>query len=63
MTISEFNSLDLKDQLDITWEKGILEDHNTHGDCYYILYRVDDFFVEVTFLAETNDITNIKSFQ
>jgi hypothetical protein len=62
MTLSEFNSLDLDDQLDVTWEKGILEDHNTHGDHFYLLYKIDEFFVEVAFLSETHDITEIKTF-
>ena len=63
MTLSEFNSLDLKEQLDVTWEKGILEDHNTHGDHFYLLYHLGDFFVEVAFCAESHEITRIKTFQ
>jgi len=43
MTLKEFNCLELKDQLEITWEKGVIEDHITYGDYYYILYKLYDF--------------------
>lgn len=62
MTLSEFNKMDIKDQLDVTWEKGILEDHNTHGDQFYLLYHLHDFYVEVAFCAQTHEITEVKSF-
>jgi hypothetical protein len=63
MTLSEFNSLNRDDQLNVTWEKGILEDHNTHGDHFYLLYHLDNFFVEVAFCSESHNITEIKTFQ
>jgi hypothetical protein len=63
MTLSEFTRLDMEDQLDETWDKGVLEDHNTYGDHYYLLYKLYDFFVEIAFNAKTDDITEVKSFQ
>jgi hypothetical protein len=63
MTLSEFTRLDRKDQLNLTWDKGILHDHITHDRHYYLLYRLYDFFVELAFSAETNDIIGVSSFR
>jgi len=62
MTITEFNTLALKDQLDITWDRGVLEEHTTSGDHYDLLYRLYDFFVEVTFIESTDEIRHLKTF-
>ena len=62
MTLSEFNNLDLKDQLDLTWENGTLEDNVTHERHYYLLYKLYDFFVEVAFSSDTDDIVGVSSF-
>jgi len=62
MTLSEFNRMAVKDQLEITWDKGILEDNVAHGNYHYLLYRLGDFFVEITFNSETDDVVGLKSF-
>jgi hypothetical protein len=62
MTLSEFNSLDLKNQLEITWEKGIIEDTVTFGALYYILYKVDDFLVEIASRVDSNEILHVQGF-
>ncbi|HET6994734.1 MAG TPA: hypothetical protein VFI06_07120 [Chitinophagaceae bacterium] len=63
MTLPEFNRLDLKDQLALTWDKGDLQEHITHDRHYYLLYKVYDFFVEVAFNSDTNDIIGLSSFR
>jgi hypothetical protein len=63
MTLPEFTRLDRKDQLNLTWDKGILQDHITHDRHYYLLYKLYDFFVELAFNAETNDIIGLSSFR
>jgi len=62
MTLKEFNCLELQDQLEITWEKGVIEDHITYGDYYYILYKLYDFFVEIAFKTGKDDVIQVKSF-
>jgi hypothetical protein len=62
MTLSEFNRMDLKDQLSITWDKGILEGNFTHERHYFLLYKLFDFFVEIAFDAETDDILGLSCF-
>ena len=62
MTLSEFNDLKVKDQLETTWDKGVLEDNVAHGKYQYLLYRLDDFFVEITFNSETDDIIGLGGF-
>ena len=63
MTLSEFTRLELKDQLNLIWDKGVLHDHITHDRHYYLLYKLYDFFVELAFNAETNDIIGVSSFR
>lgn len=62
MTLSEFNRMAIKDQLEITWDKGTLEDNVAHGNYHYLLYRIDDFFVEITFNSETDDVVGLNGF-
>ena len=62
MNLREFNSLDLNKQTEIVWEKGILEEHRTDHEFYYVVYKIDDFFAEVAFNNKTNEIVEIKSF-
>ena len=62
MTLSEFNSLAEKDQLETTWEKGILEDNVAHGKYHYLLYKLDEFFVEIAFNSETDDIVALSGY-
>lgn len=62
MTISEFDSLNLKEQAKITWENGIIEDNRANEDYHYILYKVHDFFVEIAFHPESEEIVQIRSF-
>jgi len=62
MTLSEFNRMATKDQLEITWDKGVLEDNVAHGKYHYLLYKLDDFFVEITFNSETDNVVGLKSF-
>jgi hypothetical protein len=62
MTLAEFNRLDLKDQLEITWEKGVIEDAVTYNIYHYVLYKVDDFFVEISFRMDSNEFIHLQCF-
>jgi hypothetical protein len=62
VSLHEFNSLDVKKQTEIVWEKGILESHKSDIKFYYLVYRIDDFFAEIAFNNKTDEIVEIKSF-
>jgi len=62
MTLSEFNRLELKDQLEATWVKGTLEDNVGHDKYQYLLYKLEDFFVEITFNSETDEVVGLSGF-
>jgi hypothetical protein len=63
MTLAEFNKLDLDDQLEKTWESGVIEDHRQDHEHHYILYKIFDFFVEIAFHPDTQEIMEVRSFQ
>ena len=62
MTLSEFSKLEMKDQLELTWDKGVLEDNVAHGKYHYLLYKLNDFFVEITFNSETDDVVALSGY-
>jgi hypothetical protein len=62
MTLSDFNTLQINDQLEATWEKGVLEDNVANGTYHYLLYKLDDFFVEITFNSETDDVIALSGY-
>ena len=63
MTLYEFNSLKLEEQLTIVWNKGeFIDNHfSTLERCN--CYAIDKFFVEVVYDAEHNTITELRSFK
>jgi hypothetical protein len=63
MELVEFNSLDLTKQAEITWEGGVLEGHCKHGKYHYVLYKLDAFFVEIAYDAETEEVIQVRSFR
>jgi len=62
MTLSEFTKLEVKDQLEVTWVKGILEDNVAHDKYQYLLYKLEGFFVEITFNSDTDEVVALSGF-
>jgi len=62
MTLNEFKALNLNDQAETTWQHGVLLDDRQEGKRYMILYRIDNFFAEIHYDQDMNEITGIKSF-
>ena len=63
MTLYEYNSLSLEQQLTIVWNNGaFLDNHITEKEkCN--CYAIDMFFVEVVYDAEHNVITELRAFK
>jgi hypothetical protein len=62
MTLHEFKLLDLNEQAQATWDLGTLMGCREDGEHHMVLYRVDDFFIEIHYHTEQNEITAIESF-
>ena len=63
MNLCEFRLMNLNDQAEITWEHGVLLDHREEGKQNMILYRINNFFSEIHYDQDMNEITGIKSFE
>jgi len=63
MTLYQFNSLELDEQLKIVWNEGEFIDNHFSIIERCNLYAIDKFFVEVVYDAEHNTITELKSFK
>lgn len=63
MTLYEFNVLELNERMEVVNQQGtFLDNHITKLErCN--LYAINKFFVEVVYNADTNTITEIKSFK
>ena len=63
MTLYEFNVLSIEEKQSVLWQNGIfLDNHITQKEkcnCYALF----KFFVEVVYHAETNTITELRSFK
>ena len=62
MTLDEFRLMNLNDQAETTWNMGVLLGHREEGVHNMILYRINDFFAEIYYDRDMNEITGIKSF-
>ncbi|MEJ0106552.1 MAG: hypothetical protein WDO19_30180 [Bacteroidota bacterium] len=63
MTLHEFKSLDFNDQAAAIWSNGVLLEHKDEGQTRFILYSIDDFFAEIHYNQERNEITCINSLE
>ena len=63
MLLYEFNSLNFKEQLEAVYSIGVFLDNFITAKERCNLYAIDIFFVQITYDAETNSITDINSFK
>jgi hypothetical protein len=63
MDLREFQLMNLNDQVDTTWDQGILLGHREEGKQNMILYRIDNFFSEIHYDQDMNEIIGIRSFE
>jgi hypothetical protein len=62
MTLNEFKLLDLNEQAQATWDHGILMGFREDPEYHMVLYRIDDFYIELHYHTSQNEITAIESF-
>ncbi len=63
MTLYEFNSLNLDEQLKFVWKEGEFIDNHFSTIERCNCYAIDKFFVEVVYDAVHNTITEVRSFK
>jgi len=62
MTLYEFKALSMNEQAETTWHQGVLLGFREQDDRHMVLYRIDNFFVEIQYHTLQNEITHIVSF-
>ena len=62
MTLYEFKQLNTDDQAQTTWDCGVMVGDRVEGDRHMILYRMENFYVEIQYDSTKNDIAAIISF-
>ena len=63
MTLSEFKSLDASVQEYIIHDRAIALATRRGKDRQMALYYIDSFYVEVSYLPDTSEVTMIRSFK
>ncbi|MFT5217131.1 MAG: hypothetical protein ACI83H_002265 [Glaciecola sp.] len=63
MTLYEFNSLELNEQMEAVNQLGTFLDNYVTDEERCNCYAIDKFFVEVVYDAEHNAITELRSFK
>jgi outer membrane receptor for monomeric catechols len=63
VTLYEFNTLELNDQMEAVNQLGTFLDNYVTNSERCNCYAIDKFFVEVVYNAEYNTITELRSFK
>lgn len=62
MTDTYFNSLGQYNKYVVIYRKAVLLAHRTAGDFHYILYQLHNFYIEVKYDLNKNEIDSLKTF-
>jgi hypothetical protein len=62
MTLYEFKLLSLNVQAQTTWDHGVLLGFRQQEERHMILYQLDNFYIEIQYHTEQNEIIHIVSF-
>ena len=63
MKLYEFSRLTEAEQYNVVWDIGTLVDQYFKGDVVMNLYAINEFFVEVYYVRDTNKIIYKKHFK
>ena len=63
ITLYEFNALNDFDKGEALWEYGVHLSERFDDLCGYLLYQINDFYVEVTYNVDANQISKFTSFK
>ncbi len=62
MTLYQFNLLDKMEQAEVLWDKAVMVSDRSDETYKYVLYQLDNFYVEVKYHIEYNVIHGLRSF-
>jgi hypothetical protein len=62
MTLYEFKLLSLSEQAQTTWDDGVLLGFRQQEERHMILYQINNFYIEIQYHTEQNEIIDIVSF-
>lgn len=62
MTLKEFNAMDEAMQYVVLLEFGVFVAHRNTKKYTYVLYQIDNFYTEVAFADEQEEVVSITAF-
>jgi hypothetical protein len=62
VTLYQFKLLKENEQYATVWENGIMIDARITAQHKFILYQLEEFYVEIKYDAENNKLLGLKSF-
>lgn len=63
ITLYEFNSLDGIEKIEVLGEYGEIVAHRFYGIYKFMLYQVNDFYVELKYITEGNIFEELNTFK
>jgi hypothetical protein len=63
MTFNEFQKLSDNEKADYLWDKGSPVSSHNREQAKFILYQLDDFYVEVEYKTDFMEIVMLKAFE
>lgn len=62
MTYNNFRNLSANEQADCLWEKGLPVGNYEANESRFVLYQLDEFYVEVTYKTDFMEMVSLKPF-
>lgn len=63
MTYNDFRNLSENEQADCLWDKGLPVGNYDTEDTRFVLYQVDEFYVEVSYHTDFMEMVSLTAFQ
>jgi len=63
ITLYEFNSLEGLEKIEALGEYGQIVSHKFEGKFKFMLYQINDFYVEMKYIEKTNAFVELRSFK
>lgn len=63
MTLYQFNALNETEQIETIWKDAVFQGRRTEERDDFYLYQIDDFYIEMKILKETDTILLSKTFK
>jgi hypothetical protein len=63
MTINQFNRLNFTEQTCAVWDSGNFIEVRSVDSTDYVLFQLEDFFVEIEYDSRTDNILSLKPFK